>query len=247
MTTKQKIIHFFDRQGLYIVLVICIGLVGATAFYTSSQNQPMEPQSNLETANATKPPLAIASATPLATATPPPATQATSSGEAQASPTPTPAPTPTAKPPSKSPSATPAMANVIITRPVSGEASLPFANETLVFSKTLRQWTTHPGIDIPAKQGTEVRAALSGTVTSVVEDAAMGMVVTIEHSNGLKTVYASLEKAKVQKDARVDAGTVIGTVGVAPFESEEGPHLHFEVYKDGKAVDPATYLTGAKS
>ncbi|MPM74707.1 hypothetical protein SDC9_121696 [bioreactor metagenome] len=68
--------------------------------------------------------------------------------------------------------------------------------------------------------------------------------VVIAHDNGLKTVYANLkEDIPVKEGKLVSAGTVIGTVDKsAPSECADESHLHFEVYKDNKAVDPSKYI-----
>jgi len=87
-----------------------------------------------------------------------------------------------------------------------------------------------------------VIAAAKGTVTEVKEDPLMGRIVEIDHGNGYSTYYASLTDVKVQKGANVLAGEEIAKSGNNKFEKAEKNHLHFEVRKDGKAVDPNSVL-----
>ena len=71
----------------------------------------------------------------------------------------------------------------------------------------------------------------------------MGTTVTLEHDGGYQTTYAGLqENPTVEVGDCVSAGQIIGTVGTAPAEAAQGPHLHFSVEKDGDAVDPETFL-----
>ena len=67
----------------------------------------------------------------------------------------------------------------------------------------------------------------------------------MEHSNGIKTLYANLASGDmVTPNQKVKKGETIGSIGnTAIIESAEPPHLHFEVIKDGKPVDPGDYLS----
>ena len=132
--------------------------------------------------------------------------------------------------------------------PVYGKIINEFAQGKLIFSKTLQQWTTHAGIDISSDKGTPVKASLSGVVRSIKNDPRYGITITIEHKGGLKTIYANLSSASMVKTGQeVRGGTVISGVGsTANFESEDTPHLHFEVLKDDKNVNPVEYLSAIK-
>lgn len=128
--------------------------------------------------------------------------------------------------------------------PVAGEILKDFANETLVYSKTLDEWTTHLGIDIKGDKTSIVKAAEDGTVESIKNDPRYGLTVTISHIDGFKTVYSNLLTAEfVSEGATVSKGDTIATIGeTASFEILDECHLHFEMYKDETAVNPTLYL-----
>lgn len=132
----------------------------------------------------------------------------------------------------------------ILSRPVLGNIIVEYAMDKLVFSSTLDEWTTHPGIDIACDRGTPVKAAADGIVREIKNDPRYGVTIIIEHADGLKTVYANLAAGDmVQPNQKVKAGDVIGGVGnTALFESQTEPHLHFEVLKNDEPVDPVEYL-----
>lgn len=87
-----------------------------------------------------------------------------------------------------------------------------------------------------------VVSAAKGTVLSVTEDPLMGQTIEIQHEGGYTTYYASLTSIDVQKGAQVLAGQPIAKTGNNRLEKDEKNHLHFELRKDGKAVDPNTVL-----
>jgi murein DD-endopeptidase MepM/ murein hydrolase activator NlpD len=100
----------------------------------------------------------------------------------------------------------------------------------------------HAGIDFAAVPGTPIRAAGSGRVTFAGFNAAYGWSVEITHGNGLVTRYAHASRLLVARGAAVRQGDTIGQVGSSGRAT--GPHLHFEVLKDGGATDPQPYLVG---
>lgn len=132
----------------------------------------------------------------------------------------------------------------LFTAPVSGEIIKDYAEDTLIYSNTLEEWTTHTGIDIRASKMSVVSAAEEGVVDSIKNDPRYGLTVTIKHGDEYKTVYANLLTAEFVKEGEeVEKGQTIGTVGdSASFEIADEPHLHFEIYKDGKNVNPTIYL-----
>jgi murein DD-endopeptidase MepM/ murein hydrolase activator NlpD len=100
----------------------------------------------------------------------------------------------------------------------------------------------HTGIDIKAALGTEVLATADGVVTkALVSAGGYGTYVVIQHDENYQTLYSQLDPdLKVKVGDKVKAGAVIGLVGVPHFGT--GPHLHYEVLKDGVKEDPAPYI-----
>ncbi|NLC44312.1 MAG: M23 family metallopeptidase [Clostridiales bacterium] len=133
--------------------------------------------------------------------------------------------------------------------PVNGEIIQAYSVDSLVYSETLKEWTTHTGMDIAGDLGDEVRAALAGKVESIKEDPLQGIVITLDHGNDLKTVYIGLStKDMVKEGQQVEANQVISGIGrSAGFEITEAAHLHFEVWLDGEIQDPQDYIKENKS
>lgn len=106
------------------------------------------------------------------------------------------------------------------------------------FFKTLQE---HSGIDLLAPYGTEVVAAASGRVVDVIcQTKGLGNRVVIDHGNGLCTVYAHLSEMKVAINQTVEQGRVIGKVGSSGTAFAAA--LHYEVLRDGRAMDPVDYF-----
>ncbi len=99
--------------------------------------------------------------------------------------------------------------------------------------------TFHKGIDLTAPKGTPVYAARSG-VANVYSSTTGGNTVSLNHQDGFKTNYLHLNSYVVKKGEWVAAGQLIGYVGSTGRST--GPHLHYAVYKNGEAINPAPYL-----
>lgn len=128
--------------------------------------------------------------------------------------------------------------------PVAGEIIKDFATDNLIYSKTLEEWTTHSGIDIKAEKMSIVMAAEEGKIETIKNDPRYGLTITIAHQDGFKTIYSNLLSTEFVKEGEeVEKGQTIGTVGeTSSFEIADEPHLHFEMYKEGEAVNPTIYL-----
>jgi murein DD-endopeptidase MepM/ murein hydrolase activator NlpD len=99
----------------------------------------------------------------------------------------------------------------------------------------------HTGVDFTAKTGTEIFAAGDGVVFNVKKSyTGYGQHVIIDHGFGYKTLYAHMSKFKVRKGQKVKRGDVIGLVGNTGTST--GPHLHYEVIRDNKKIDPANFF-----
>ena len=98
----------------------------------------------------------------------------------------------------------------------------------------------HHGVDIPAPTGTNIGAARSGTVIEVGSTAARGNYIKVQHDDGLVTLYQHCNSILAQQGDKVAQDQTIATVGSTGKVT--GPHLHLEVWKNGKDVDPMQYL-----
>jgi murein DD-endopeptidase MepM/ murein hydrolase activator NlpD len=101
----------------------------------------------------------------------------------------------------------------------------------------------HMGVDMRAPAGTPVYPMTAGVVTQVGSSAKGGNTVNIQHDNNLRTYYAHMNSARVQKGDRVNNNTIIGTVGDTGNAKGTWPHLHFQVWKDGQIQDPANFFS----
>ncbi len=102
----------------------------------------------------------------------------------------------------------------------------------------------HAGTDVRAAYGQPILAATEGVVTFAGERSGYGLVVTVDHGNGLETRYAHLSAASVKAGTRVGAGEVIAQAGASGRAT--GPHLHFEVWQDGRPVDPQRFIRAGR-
>lgn len=118
-------------------------------------------------------------------------------------------------------------------------------SQVFAYDKTLDRYCVHSGIDLKANAGTDVLAAVDGTILEVsVSDPLYGAVVAIQHADGVKTVYKFIDpNESLKAGSKVSRGQVIGKIAVATgIENAEGDHLHFEVYKNNVLQDPSDYL-----
>lgn len=119
---------------------------------------------------------------------------------------------------------------------VNGKISSDFGSRIHPITKTKR---FHSGVDISAPFGTSIRALAGGMVIYSGPYRGYGNLVVLDHGKGVTTHYAHCWATKVKVGQRLKRNTVLGYVGDTGLAS--GPHLHFEIRKDGKAIDPASY------
>jgi len=98
----------------------------------------------------------------------------------------------------------------------------------------------HSGLDLAAPPGTEIRAAAGGRPEVLWSPSGYGLYVLIDHGGGLRTLYGHLLAALVRGGEIVGAGQEVARMGSSGLST--GPHLHFEVRRNGRAVDPTQYL-----
>ncbi|WP_196892346.1 M23 family metallopeptidase [Aureivirga marina] len=97
----------------------------------------------------------------------------------------------------------------------------------------------HNGMDFTANKGTPIYATGNGTVVKAQRSATFGYHVIIDHGYGFKTIYAHMSKMNTKKGKKILRGDVIGFVGNTGRSA--APHLHYEVHKNGKPVNPVYY------
>jgi murein DD-endopeptidase MepM/ murein hydrolase activator NlpD len=223
---KQSIKTFLQKQGLYVLIFLCVAAAGITAILAWPRGDAGPEASD-----------------PGQDAAYVPSSQAESTATMKPSPTTTVVPSP-------SPTATvtqPVTANngsgrVTLKKPVEGQIINGYSGDELVFFASMNMWATHNGVDIQAAQGAEVVAALAGTVTQIYTSDNEGGVVIISHSDTSQTVYAGLGDISVEAGQKVNAGDEIGVVGEMPKEADLSYHLHFEYIVDGKYKNPANFF-----
>jgi murein DD-endopeptidase MepM/ murein hydrolase activator NlpD len=98
----------------------------------------------------------------------------------------------------------------------------------------------HSGIDMAAPAGTTVHAAASGRARVAWSPGGYGLHVVVDHGGGIATLYAHLESTALLDGDAVEPGREVGHVGSTGLST--GPHLHFEVRRDGRPVDPTPWL-----
>jgi len=109
----------------------------------------------------------------------------------------------------------------------------------------IKRLAMHAGVDIRGDTGDRVLAAAAGTVTAAERHKAYGLMIEIDHGNGLSTRYAHLSAITVKEGAKVPAGATVGKIGSTGRST--APHLHFEVRQNGDAIDPRRYIRAAKT
>ncbi|MBQ3493362.1 MAG: M23 family metallopeptidase [Clostridia bacterium] len=139
---------------------------------------------------------------------------------------------------------TPVQKPITFIMPVANSTSVAGYSETMVWCSTLSRYQAHLAIDFFANEGEDVFAVYDGKIESVESTLLHGITVTIDHGNGLKTVYNSLADGdEVFVGQTVAQGEKIGEVSVSNRqEYKDGAHLHFEVIENGNTIDPVKYL-----
>lgn len=253
---------FMAGRGFYIVLFLCVAAIGASGYYLFSS------LAGDGEGTAVSGPAQVIATPPVVASPAPGVSSAPSPAPTPVKPSPTPSPRPSASPsqaPANPPSNPNANSNAnnpnsnsnsnsnsqstmaaptVFTWPVKGQVVDAFSPDHQRYDVTMEDWRTHAGVDISADVGTPVKAAAKGTVASVTVDDLLGTTVTIDHGDGLKSVYANLSETPTVKEGDgVSAGDIIGAVGsTAKGESAQVSHLHFAFFKNDAPADPLKYL-----
>ena len=139
---------------------------------------------------------------------------------------------------------TPVVKVISFIMPVKTATAIEDYTETLAYNATLKRYQAHKAVDFFTEDGAPVYAAYDGVISDVQTTLLTGTTVTIDHGNGLYTVYNSLADGdKVFVGQSVKQGAEIGAASVSNRqESAEGAHLHFQVIENGDVINPAKYL-----
>lgn len=133
--------------------------------------------------------------------------------------------------------------NTLMEWPVEGSLLMDYNMEQTVYFKTLNQYKVSPAIAVQAQEGTQIRAAVTGTITSIVEDAETGTTITMDLGNGYEAIYGQLKDVVVSQGQTVETDAPLGTVAApTKYYALEGSNLYFAMRKDGEPIDPLTYL-----
>jgi murein DD-endopeptidase MepM/ murein hydrolase activator NlpD len=100
----------------------------------------------------------------------------------------------------------------------------------------------HHGVDLAAPAGSLIRSIAGGQVIYADPHGGYGRFIVVRHANGLSSHYGHCQQVNVRIGQKVNAGDILGTVGSSGRST--GPHLHFEVRREGKPLDPNEILPG---
>ena len=261
---------FLKQNGYYLVLIACVVAVCIGGIIVlekrAEENENKLPQQlgnvNISTTSPTKVPVVTMkpSSADYDDMTPVPTKKPTETPFSTAIPTETPSSTTEAAPTLKPSYSEDDDGSVDVNRPIGdsngtdGGFILPvgsfnvitdFANDKLVYNKTLKEWRIHPAIDLAAEAGSNVLCVMKGTVSDVLSDPLYGTTVIIDHGNNLATVYCGIGIVNgISAGSQVKQGDIIGTVSENGVfcERELGSHIHFEVVQNGEKVDPNMFF-----
>ncbi|MCI0920523.1 M23 family metallopeptidase [Sphingobacterium rhinopitheci] len=123
--------------------------------------------------------------------------------------------------------------------PHPGSISSKFGYRSNPFTNRGREM--HSGIDLKGRTGDLIKSTASGIVIFSGYDGQYGNVVKIKHSNGYETRYAHLKRTLVKRGEKIEAGGTVGLLGSTGRST--GPHLHYEILKNDKKINPEKYFS----
>ena len=228
----QAAAAFFEKNGFYCMLALCVAVIAGTAVYTRTSTPEVTPPPGYEEQD-------------LSAGAQDEGVQMLKDVQASAEPTASPSPAPTVIPLATGAPAASLLKDSKLSWPIKGEVMREHVVSSIVYFPTLEAWGTHTGMDIAGKAGDAVKAPMSGTVEKLYVDPMWGNVMEIAHPGGLRTRYMGLETLTLLKEGDpVKEGQLLSPLGAAPLcEQADGVHLHFETLVDGEATDPRTLLS----
>ena len=219
MKQERTVLNFFKRNAAYIILALCVLAIGLSITLVMVNRS-----AELAAQNSEREQVKVVT------------------------PDPTSNTTPVINEPVIDEPDVPVVKVISFIMPVENATAVDDYTETLAYNSTLKRFEAHKAIDFFAEDGTPVYAAYDGVISDVKTTLLTGTTVTIDHGNGLFTVYNSLTDGdKVFVGQSVKQGAEIGTVSTSNRqESGEGAHLHFQVVENGETINPAKYLAIAE-
>ena len=122
--------------------------------------------------------------------------------------------------------------------------SKEYAEDKLLYDKTTNFWCTHQGLDFSCKEGQLVYAVYDGTIEKIENSMMNGTVIYLKVSDNLTIVYKGLaSELRVKEGDKVKKGQELGKITSMLAEKADGVHLHLELMKDKKLVDPTDYFS----
>jgi murein DD-endopeptidase MepM/ murein hydrolase activator NlpD len=122
-----------------------------------------------------------------------------------------------------------------------------YTDSTLLYDATTKLWCTHQGLDFACNDGQEARAVYDGKITKIENSMMNGTVVYLKVSDNLVVVYKGLaSNISVKEGDTVKKGAIIGRISGLLAEKADGVHLHLELLKDNKLIDPTEYFSFSK-
>lgn len=127
--------------------------------------------------------------------------------------------------------------------PVQGSIILPYDMENTVYYSTLDEYKCSPGLVIQSSQGTAVKAAADGVITSIEENDEFGVCINQAIGDDYIATYGQIVNPEVSAGDYVEAGQTIAYVNEPTrYYSKEGDNIYFAIEKDGTSVDPLDYI-----
>lgn len=226
----NKVKQFFKKEGFYVILFVCLCAVATVAAVTAGRNNSKNSEEDNVALEQTEKEVVTQPEKPEN------ALQVQENLE----------PVPTVQNDDDT-AAVSSQTEVSFKNPVEGTLGRAYSEDP-VYWATTNSYKNHLAMDVKAAEGTAVVAVSDGIVKKV-DVNTEGTYVEIDHQNGLTTVYGNLqEQVLVKVGDKVTAGQEIGAVGKTTnlAYEEYGDYLHFQVFQDGKEVDPAKYVSYEK-
>ncbi|MFR1709868.1 MAG: peptidoglycan DD-metalloendopeptidase family protein [Clostridium sp.] len=226
----NKVKQFFKKEGFYVILFVCLCAVATVAAVTAGRNNGKNSEEDNVALEQTEKEVVTQPEKPEN------ALQVQENLE----------PVPTVQNDDDT-AAVSSQTEVSFKNPVEGTLGRAYSEDP-VYWATTDSYKNHLAMDVKAAEGTAVVAVSDGIVKKV-DVNTEGTYVEIDHQNGLTTVYGNLqEQVLVKVGDKITAGQEIGAVGKTTnlAYEEYGDYLHFQVFQDGKEVDPAKYVSYEK-